>query len=1455
MTKGEPRLLRQGVDYLGFLQGKLRDLRGIATLVYELIQNADDVRDEQGQPGASRISFDLHEDALIVENDGVFREVDFERMQNVASGGKREEEGTTGAFGIGFIAVYQITDYPEVLSSGRHWIIHPETPEGERIKEWDAQTEGTRLRLPWAFDPHSEVRSKLHLEAICSEQLPGFEREIERALSLASLFLKQLEVLELKRSEELVKRIERVAETEDQILIGDGDQTLFWRIFRGTFQSEAIRLREQHGLRIEAKRQSDVLVAIPDELPDSGRLFAVLPSETVIPLPFHINADFFPTSDRKRIIFGDDYQSEWNRAAIRAAARALAANFDKLPDLLEHEGLWRLLQRLDDCRRQVGKGEHDRVFGAFWEKIAPSLQTHRIVFTTKAKWVTPGEARLLETDAEEAALQILEALDVPVVHPDLRPYFGLLRQKEIGTPLLDVYDVVDALRCNGLDKRVPLTQAPSCLRTVEDWQTLWHALDTLLERRQSPTAHEQARNALQACAIALDTDGFLQPLTDLFQGDATTKAFFPDVPWMAEYGEPDKMPGRLVSEFGVKDAVEFLSSMLKEQLEDTWRSGELNVAALYSWFESRKSEILSDELLRDGLCALPIWPASDRLHPLSGLYIPGGFDDDPLSLPVLVDLEKLGGRREFLKDLGVQELTFETYVREQIPRVLEERSDLSATARRELVQLLAQRLGELRGDESLQDCLGQLSLIECTDGYFHPARQVYVQSNVVDILGDRVHVASPVSQNADAVQALYEWLGVAPEPRPDDVIQRIYKLTTSPPDDVARQAVETVFEYLVGRWFKWDEPKQQRYDPLRNMAWLPGTGDRSRWYRPSELYAVFRSYLFETQAIFLDSPGQLQRRAGGSGGLIEFLDIKTEPSPDLVVRHLLFCSEHGEQINKEVYRFLNEHADDLAIGQLLGRACLLLSDDRYVRPDQVYWTEHPFGPFRYQLGPDLRQYGALFERLGVRECPEDQDFVRVLLEISEQYGQRHTPLDDQTHAVVMRCWEELSTALETERLSPDDLTRLRGREVIPDPQHLLTNPDYLFFEDRAGLAAKFSDFLKNSVVARPQGAWRAMEAVGVRRLSQAVELRLLECKDAVDDRMLTQRVQERRQLVARVVESERASGIDGLDTDALERLQFQQTRELVIQYSLQAFRRTVTTDSESVPALLMLEEYTLLTVHENGRAPWPAVARELAYAIKPLGEIGGLAGGIKEVLASDLLEKARRTLDELGYPPLQERMDTKVTGTGVVDDLGGGELSPEEAVGAILGGRGAERTDMPEASPERPPGEGALGEGGEKLTRRGKRQSKLRTYVVGEGGEEIEGEPDTAAAKRRSRVNQAGIHRVMEYEIGQGRTPTEMDHYHKGYDIKSCDTEGQERYIEVKSLSGDWSARNAAGLTKTQFEMARELEEQFWLYVVERATSDDYQIHCIQDPANQVNQYLFDDGWQALADDPKATSG
>ena len=151
MTSEEPTYLPQGISYLGFLAQQLGDLRGKTTLAHELIQNADDAKDNYGNLSATIIAFDVTDDALIVSNDAVFREADFDRMRELASGSKRREAGdrTTGAFGVGLSSklgqppfsqtalrrclVYQITDRPEIHSAGRRWIFRPDNDDGNSL--------------------------------------------------------------------------------------------------------------------------------------------------------------------------------------------------------------------------------------------------------------------------------------------------------------------------------------------------------------------------------------------------------------------------------------------------------------------------------------------------------------------------------------------------------------------------------------------------------------------------------------------------------------------------------------------------------------------------------------------------------------------------------------------------------------------------------------------------------------------------------------------------------------------------------------------------------------------------------------------------------------------------------------------------------------------------------------------------------------------------------------------------------------------------------------------------------------------------------------------------------------------------------------------------------------------------------------------------------------------------
>ena len=594
MTGSDFTYKSQDVNYLGFLEAQLRDLQGIATLAYEVIQNADDVQAEGGRAQSTWLSFDVTDDALIVANDGVFRPVDFERLQSIASGAKREEAGTTGAFGLGFIAVYQVTDAPEIFSSGRHWVIRPDEPPERRIRERPVETEGTQFRLPWAFDEASPVRRTLRADAIRPEQLDGFAAGIGEAMELAALFLRRLQILEVKRNGATVKRIERLGGGDEQIVLRDNaGRSVTWLLYEGNFAAEAERLRAQYPWQIEPTRGSQVRLAIPAaSLDGPGRLFAVLPTDSTTPLPLHVNADFFPTTDRKRIHFDGGYQAEWNQAAIQCAAQIVAQNFGRVRQQLGATELWHLLQQMAESQRMAAEGQMPAVFASFWQAVAPSLKTEPILYTSTGKSGLPAEVRLV---TRPAAIRLLEALDIAVAHRDLAPYSGLMRRPEIGTAELAIEDITNALIRMGLARPGPLHQAPPFLRNPEAWRELWDLVEALLGRAPRLEDKESALKALNACALVLTDRMTLAHLNRVYRGSTETKALFPDVAWVHDLVPTGTFPGRYVPNFGARQAVDLLAEMAIDQLEDQWRLGRLDLPRLFRWFESQQIEILADD--------------------------------------------------------------------------------------------------------------------------------------------------------------------------------------------------------------------------------------------------------------------------------------------------------------------------------------------------------------------------------------------------------------------------------------------------------------------------------------------------------------------------------------------------------------------------------------------------------------------------------------------------------------------------------------------------------------------------------------------------------------------------------------------------------------------------------------------------------------------------------------------
>lgn len=1498
-TSENPQFLSRGIDYLGILGAKLRDLQGFATLVFELIQNADDA------DGASSMSFDIGQDALIVDNDGVFSACDqpeadecqwetvkshlcdFHRFRRVGRGDKREQAGTTGAFGIGFIAVYQVTDHPELISSGRHWTIHEEKSENKRIEVCrgckqcqDPDLPGTRFILPWARIPHSELRKRLRAEPVTEKETREFLAELTSSLPTAMLFLKRLNLIRVTKDWRPIMRFERIV-SDDSLIINDGKYDQIWHLLRGHFNDDAKALREKHSGRIETKRSAEVTLAIPSESLNVGHFCAFLPTQHETGLPFHINADFFPTNDRKRIVLESDYQSEWNRAAIRAASKAFNDRFESLRGLLDHKRVWQIIESVHRVYENAQRGHHEESLASFWECLSPKLRELPIVFTTRKEWRPISEVVLLEKEEEEETVPLLEKLGLQVVHHDLRSYFNLLRNKEtMGVQFLDLFHLTHALKQLGLTKRTEPTALPKFLRNVSDLRILWRGLDRLFKRQRKQEEQQKVSEELAKCAIVLGRDKALWPCNELFRADKQTIALFSEIdrriPFIADHGLENDTIRQLCPEFSIGSAIRILARLLNNP-NDVHKN--IDPTRLLKWFESRRVNFQSFPQLKQELATLPIFPSSDGLQALSNLSLPGNFSD-PIGFANLVDTQKLNPRLElFLKELGAKELTFRTYATVQIPQAFADLR-LPPEKKRQTIQLLAKRFYEIGDDDELRLRLAEVAIVECDDGDFHKPGEVYFRSDITsEVLGQDIHFATIPRENGDAVREFYAWLGIEHEPRIEQILSRIEVLTSQTPNRDSVRAIQIIFRHL-GERLKRTKMGSELLAPLQSKAWLPTRNRLERWYRPDELYTIFQEYLFESQANFLGVDREVQT---ASPELLRFLDIKTVPRIPQVVEHLLTCSRTGKAVNKEVYRFLNDNAHDPVIKQRLkGQPCLLLPNNNYVKASQVFWGEHPCGSFRYQLGAELRSYGDLFSVLGVREQPGHGDAIQVICEIAEKYGGVNTPLDDDAYNVLMKCWGMLEKALESEVITANDLNGLKSKKVVANASRLLYLPECMYFEDRAGLAAKFDGFLQHNIIPRPHGAWRAMAAAGVRALTSAVASELLECPDPVDDQLLPRRIQERRSQLARVLET-KPIGTESVSTlPQLGQLRYQKVSGLKIRYSLKAFNRTLFSHPEEVPAHLRRDENALYYVQLNGKLPWPSIAREFALFLAPDSEVGPLASGIKEVLGAATEQDARSVLDELGFAEV-ETLSTEIPPRGeFIDSLGGENVSTEieEPIDSdSLSQDGNPPAEPPSSAddagirilePDPPPpsvspetlqgdAETVFPENGKQRSassghghkETGKRppsegQSRLRTYVdyKTENGHS----PVSDLFAQRSAIDQAGIKSVIADENKRGRAVKEMPVNNPGYDLESSDGSGEViRYIEVKSLSGAWGVKGIS-LTRTQFEKAREIGEHYWLYVVEWAGQNEKcQIHRIQNPANQVNQFLYDSGWKELA--------
>jgi hypothetical protein len=1482
----ETAYLSRSTDHVANIASQLADLVGYPILAYELIQNADDAK-------AALLQFRVLEDRLEVWNDAVFSDCgtnddvcpwgtdgpvcDFHSFRLVASGNKARRHETTGKFGIGFITVYQITDHPELVSGGRHWILDERAPENRRIKVCHAEcgrdhdASGTLFVLPYAME-NTAFRLALKVRPLAAEDPEILASDLSRVSPDALLFLRNVELIEIERGGRS-SGCERTATSDGRIQITDGTSTRSWRVLEASFTEAGDEVRAKYEGLIEEDRISRVRVAVSDAPPENGLLYAGLPTQTSLPtFPVRIDAEFFPTRDRKSVHLGKDHRGAWNKAALGAAAKIIATRLETIFDVIGPEETWRLIQAAHRLFGEAERKEVDPVFGEFWTEIVPCLPYAEIVP------VFGGHVRacsgLLLAPVRQAQASIMGLLGIDVPEDSVWEILLQLPQDASGAARMSLADVVQACEDAGLTESWTPGQAGSLFTRDE--------LDVLLQLIQSLSGRLKAvPDGFESIALVPCESGRVCPLTDVCRLDTDESRDFllslnlgveiADASWLDE-----KCPF-LLSQCLTLDP-EIAVRLLNEVADNV---DTAQAVLSLRWLNGRRSQIPSR--LSSSIKLLPLFPAAGGLRPLAELALPGGYED-PLGLASVVDMSSLSGLEDFLEFLGARQLDTATYILEYAaPQVRS--GGLDADQARKLVEIIAIHKPELEEVPGLQEILQALPIISCTDGTVRPGNNVYFQG--ADVAGwDVPRADSRDDLLGPRLTHAYEWLGVARQARVQDINARVKALARV--DVKADLSAVAEFIFALSRhdnvldWLK----QGGRLNPLKIEKWLP---DRSgKLFRPESIYPVFQEYLFATQGPFIGIPRQVQNKASD---LLYAIGVPREVPVGLIIKHLQECSSHGLDINSAVYSYLAalERNGSLGAEQLVklqSMAFIQTGPGEYHQPSEVFWDESPFGCYSVRLGESLREYAAFLDKVGVKSAADHRDAIRVLKKIAVDW--RSMRLEDEQIAVVHSCWARIQRQLTLAEVDEAEISReLAAVHCIPDARSILERPETLFFPDPAGIGAR-SALLPNSLIDRRPDTWIAYQAAGVRNIASilftTVELEPPEEPDSVLPRLLAERNRE----ILRVLEAQ-----EQLDPAAgrtrLAALQFCTAAGIRVRHELRALGQVDRLEPVQVESHYEASRHRLIWTGASHPTALNFVARELARALDPGTEGYMLAGNLLHVLTALDAAAASQLLSTLGIPVLSDATPIAVTereasalgaedGSEPPASQEGGPFATgtdeEEAeswdsgsaMGLLESGKSADGAEEPigeeerssAGSREQEPGTGrSAGRGGGgsgrqygRATRRAggsvSRQSRMLSYVL--HGDTLEEQVCGDEAADWSDVDKAGVQAVTDYEIGHGRRPSQMAHNHPGFDIESADEDGKVvRRIEVKSLEGAWGVRGVA-LTRRQFAENYNEGPLYWLYVVEYATTPEKRkVYPVPDPADNVTAFMFDSGWAGMA--------
>lgn len=1513
-------------NLLGNIRSHLAGLQGYDVMALELIQNADDAK-------AESVVFDITDQGLVVFNSGQFTycgdldgpcaflaegnyKCDYHRITDVGSGGKLTRGENIGRFGIGFVSTYQVTDHPEIRSAGIKLTLHPE--KGQWFIEPFKQPEGTTFFLPWADDPNTEARLALGVSHVSTVHIDQLVDDFQKVLRKSLLFLRHVRTAELRRNGKLLLACDLERGVGSDLIVsfrpsGDVEQ---WHILRADAADSAARLYASHPRLESLGRGTKISIGLridPEPLAE-GLLYAFLPTEQSTGLPLHINADFFPESDRKAVIFaGHQHEQAWNEMLIDVAAIELARDPEGLLRMLGDVQFWQIMARAFDLSRP---SNHPACFKRFWERMLATASRARIAPAQDGSVHVPSGVFFPDKALNSAQVSALKEIGGQVITEDLRQFRTAVNQ--LGAPFLTFERLV------GLLEQAMSSQTAGALQVEEDrlegfYRPLWGMINELFpEAIAPPPATKAAIQRLQAIPFVVTEDLYAVTISQSFVASAALEAgkvasLLPRLAIASHNILGFPKIARQIRQLELGAVVSHLSSMCAtDTIEDVIGVEQEELRDLYAMFADLDRHGNVDAAAYQSLRNLPIWLSSRGLIKASQALLPGNFTD-PTGQADLLETSVLSAHaREFVSSkLGVQTQTIEAFVQNVLPRFFNEEGPLDASKYARLIGEIA-NYPALVNDEGIRRLLGALPIIPTQDGNWSRPTKTYRRTDdLVRVLGDATRLWLDTSRlpNTRSVHSFIDSIGLRRSPMAEHLVERMLFIAEKYlPTEDAKRASGEAFYVLCDRFDEWKEQSffQDAINNIKRSTCFPAIDDEADWYSANSLYAPYRAEAFSSQASVLDfrSMARLNR------DLLKRLNVALEPETSLVINHLRHCVSKKLPAPFTTYQILNERSKDegSAISALSGEPFIYIESQKgYVRSNQLFWMPQQLGRYAFTIPGNLEAFKPLFNAIGVKNTPEGRDYVDILLDIVAEYFEQSKPVIGADRSVYEACLIGTSASDEREELGASDIRRLQEAPTILNLVGQPTHPDEVLLQDSEWHAGFFNGELDRALCKPAPELWPFIEKVGTRRLSESAEV-ALEFVDGTktEEPELANTLMERIDILARLLH-DKPTTVRNKVRKALSELTAVSHELVRIQASVHVGGDWVSAPPSAAHAFYDIDKRQLILARPVGDRSWAHVLNAIFHQLMPEEsgiEISKLTLSVRPLMSMPV-EEAHRELTDAGIPYLDAdgaSGQAEDLTSSSLDDMGSTtdpgyqpESKPDTAPAeAPKGGEptpdrpGTSRpTGEPKAPPKDvpPPDQGQPGTGstgarekdapdGDHATGNGhstgsstadKRAKKPRpkhkeqwdrrllSYVRKKQEESADADEQEGPSEHNLAVEVVARAAVCAYEKVRGRISEQMAQTHPGYDIISRNPlTGEDRFIEVKGVNGEWN-QTGVGLSRLQFSNAQDYGDRYWLYVVEFVSDPEHiRVHPIRSPATQVTSFMFDGNWRDAVADERA---